>query len=119
MKYMLLLYADESGFARLSEKEQGEMMGAYHAYTQALTNAGALISSNRLQLVRTATTVRAANKVFQVMDGPFAEAKEQLGGYYLIEAADLDAALKWAKQCPGAQHGTVEVRPIWEMQNRS
>jgi len=115
MKYMLLLYADEAMFARQSPKEQSETMAAYQAYTGALTKAGALVSSNRLRPVTAATTVRASGSDFQVMDGPFAESKEELGGYYLIEAADLDAALKWAKQCPGARHGVVEVRPVWEM----
>jgi hypothetical protein len=115
MKYMLLLYADEAAFGRMSPKEQGEGLAAYQAYTAALTNAGALVSSNRLRPVSSATTVRASGGDFQVLDGPFAESKEELGGYYLIDVADLDAALKWARQCPGAQHGVVEVRPIWEM----
>ena len=115
MKYMLLLYADESAFSRMTPKEQGEGMAAYTAYTAALTKAGALVASNRLRPVSTATTVRATGSDFKVMDGPFAESKEELGGFYLIDVADLDAALKWAKQCPGARHGVVEVRPIWEM----
>jgi hypothetical protein len=115
MKYMLLLYADEAAFGRMSPKEQSEGMAAYQAYTTALTKAGALVASNRLRPVTAATTVRASGSDFQVMDGPFAESKEELGGFYLIDVADLDAALKWARQCPGAQHGVVEVRPIWEM----
>ena len=115
MKYMLLLYADEAAFGRMSPKEQSEGMAAYQAYTTALTKAGALVASNRLRPVTAATTERASGSDFQVMDGPFAESKEELGGFYLIDVADLDAALKWARQCPGAQHGVVEVRPIWEM----
>ena len=115
MKYMLLLYADEAGFSRLTPKEQSEGMAAYQAYTTALTQAGALVASNRLRPVSTATTVRASGNDFKVMDGPFAESKEELGGFYLIDVPDLDAALKWAKQCPGSRHGVVEVRPIWEM----
>jgi hypothetical protein len=115
MKYMLLIYGNEDGFERLSEKEAGEALGAFHAYTQALTQSGALISSNRLQRISAATTVRASGGQVQVMDGPFAETKEELGGYYLIDVPDLDAALKWAKQCPGTKYGAVEVRPVWEM----
>lgn len=115
MKYMLLLYADEAGWERQSPKEQAEGMAAYQSYTAALSKAGALVASNRLRPVSTATTVRAKGSDFQVMDGPYAESKEELGGFYMIDVADLDAALKWAKQCPGARHGIIEVRPIWEM----
>ncbi len=85
------------------------------AYTEALKQAGALKGSNRLQPTATATTVRTVDGKQQVLDGPYADTKEQLGGYYLIEVADLDAALSWAARCPGSQHGTVEVRPIWAM----
>ena len=115
MKYMLLLYADETGFSRMTPKEQSEGAAAYGTYTAALTKAGVLVASTRLRPVSTATTVRANGADFKVMDGPFAESKEELGGFYMIDVPDLDAALKWAKQCPGAQHGIVEVRPIWEM----
>ncbi len=115
MKYMLLIYGDENRFERLSQKEMGEVMGAFQAYTEALTKSGALLSSNRLKRSTAATTVRASGSEVQVMDGPFAETKEELGGYYLIEVPYLDAALKWAKQCPGAKYGAVEVRPVWEM----
>ena len=115
MKYIFLLYADETGFTRLTPKEQSEGMAAYQAYTTALTKAGALVASNRLRPVATATTVRAKGSDFQVVDGPYAETKEELGGFYMVDVPDLDAALNWAKQCPGARHGVVEVRPIWEM----
>jgi hypothetical protein len=115
MKYMLLLYADEAAFGRMSPKEQGETMAAFQTYTTALTQSGSLVASNRLRPVSTATTVRASGGDFKVMDGPFAESKEELGGYYLIDVPDLDAALRWAKQCPGSRHGVIEVRPIWEM----
>ena len=83
------------------------------AYTEALRNAGALVGSNRLQPSSTATTVRIADGKSQVLDGPYSDSKEQLGGYYLIDVPDLDAALSWAARCPGASHGTVEVRPLW------
>lgn len=93
----------------------GEMMGAYNAYTQALQQAGVLVGGERLQPVAAATTVRVKSGKTEVLNGPYAETREQLGGYYTIEAPDLDAALGWAARCPGASHGTVEVRPVWAM----
>jgi hypothetical protein len=96
-----------------AEQEQG--YAAYMAYSEALKQAGALKGSNRLQPIATATTVRVANGKPQVLDGPYADTKEQLGGYFLIEVADLDSAISWAARCPGASHGVVEVRPIWGM----
>src|ERR1700678_4223889 len=115
MQYLLLLHADESGFGRMTPEQQQQGMAAYMAYTEALVKAGAYKGSNRLQFVSTATTVRVVDGKTQVLDGPFADSKEQLGGYYLIEAPDLDAAISWAARCPGASHGTIEVRPIWSM----
>ena len=85
------------------------------AYSEALTKAGALVAGDRLQHTHTATTVRVEGGKTQVLNGPYAETREQLGGYYIVEAADLDAALSWAARCPGASHGAVEVRPIWSM----
>ena len=113
MQYLLLLYANESGWQNLTRAQQEQGMAAYMAYTQALKKEGVLVGSNRLQPVSAATTVRVADGKSQVLDGPYADSKEQLGGYYLIEAPDLDAALAWAARCPGASHGTVEVRPVW------
>jgi hypothetical protein len=115
MKYMLLLNTPESGLATLSEAQMRDAIAAYTAYTEALRNANAYVDSNRLQPVSTATTIRVANGKTQVLNGPYAEAKEQLGGYFLIEAPDLDAALTWAARCPGASYGAVEVRPVWQM----
>jgi hypothetical protein len=115
MQYLLMLYADESGWTKMSEAEQQQGMAAYMAYTEALKKAGALVGSNRLQPISAATTVRIANGKQQVLDGPYADSKEQVGGYYLIEAPDLDAAISWAARCPGSGHGTVEVRPVWNM----
>ena len=115
MQYLLLLYSNESGWATLTPEQQQQGVAAYMAYTEALKAADALKGSNRLQSVSTATTVRANNGKTQVLDGPYVDSKEQLGGYYLIEAPDLDAALSWAARCPGAGHGTVEVRPVWDM----
>jgi hypothetical protein len=96
-----------------AEQEQG--VAAYRSYTEALTKAGALAGSNRLQPSSAGTTVRVANGKSQVLDGPYADSKEQLGGYYLIDVADLDAAISWAARCPAASHGIVEVRPVWAM----
>jgi hypothetical protein len=83
------------------------------AYTEALNKAGVRVGSNRLRPTSEATTVRVPNGKKNVVNGPFAETKEQLAGYYLIEAPDLDAALSWAARCPGAAHGAIEVRPVW------
>jgi hypothetical protein len=113
MQYLLMLYSSEKGWAELPQAEQSHWMAAYMAYNEALSSAGALVGSNRLADTDTATTVRVANGKTQVLDGPYADSKEQLGGYYLIEAPDLDAALAWAARCPGASHGAIEVRPVW------
>src|ERR1700743_2842335 len=97
----------------MTEADHRQAVASYMAYTEALRNAGALVGSNRLQPSSTATTVRIADGKSQVLDGPYSDSKEQLGGYYLIDVPDLDAALSWAARCPGASHGTVEVRPLW------
>jgi hypothetical protein len=115
MQYLLTLYADESGWGKMTPEQQQQGVAAYAAYTEALRSAGVLVNSNRLRPSATATTLRIADGRTQVLDGPFAESKEQLGGYYLIEAPDLDAAMQWAGRCPGVQHGVVEVRAIWAM----
>lgn len=115
MQYLLALYVDESGWDRMTPEQQKQGTAAYAAYTEALRSAGVLINSNRLRPSATATTIRTSNAKTQVLDGPFAESKEQLAGYYLIEVSDLDAALHWAGRCPAVQHGIVEVRAIWSM----
>ena len=115
MQYLMLIYGNEAGMLSASKETTGQMMTAYAAYTEAMKKAGVHVGSNRLQPSSTATTVRAPNGKTSVLDGPYAEAKEQLGGYYLIEVSDLDAALSWAARCPGAAHGSMEVRPIWVM----
>ena len=115
MQYLLMLYVDESGWPKLSKAEQEQGVAAYTAYTEALTKAGALKGRNRLQPSGSATTVRTTDGKTQVLDGPYVDSKEALGGYYLIDALDLDAALSWAARCPAAGHGVVEVRPIWTM----
>lgn len=115
MQYLLMLYSEEGGWARMSKADQERGVAAYGAYTEALKTAGVWVGSNRLQDTNTATTVRLVDGKSQVLDGPYVDSKEQLGGYYLIEAPDLDAALGWAARCPGAGHGTIEVRPVWSM----
>jgi hypothetical protein len=115
MQYLLMLYADETGWSKMTKAQQEQGYAAYMAYTEALKKAGAWVGSNRLQPVSAATTVRVADSKSQVLDGPYIESKEQLGGYYLIDVPDLDSALSWAARCPGASHGTIEVRPVWAM----
>lgn len=115
MQYLLTLYADESGWTRMTPEQQQQGVSAYSAYTEALKASNVLVNSNRLQPSSSATTLRTANGKTQVLDGPFADSKEQLGGYYLIDVPDLDAALAWAGRCPGVGHGIVEVRAIWAM----
>ena len=115
MQYLLALYSQESSWAQMTPEQQQRGVAAYAAYTEALKSAGAHISSNRLQSAATATTLRTADGKTQVLDGPYAESKEQLAGYYLIDVPDMDAAMLWAGRCPTVQHGIVEVRPIWAM----
>jgi hypothetical protein len=115
MQYLLMLYTEEGAWGRMTKAEQEQGVAAYTAYTAALREAGALVGADRLQPSTVATTVRVKNGKSQVQNGPFADSKEQLGGYYLINVPDLDAALGWAARCPAASHGAVEVRPIWAM----
>lgn len=115
MEYMLLVYSEEHAMESLSQEQTGGMIDAYMVYTQALKEANVLRGSNRLRWTSAATTVRVANGQTKALDGPFAETKEQLAGYFLVDVPDLDAALAWAARCPGAQYGSIEVRPIWSM----
>jgi hypothetical protein len=115
MEYLLLVYSEEQAMKSLPQPQVQGMIDAYTAYTQALRDANVLRGSNRLRPTSAATTVRVANGRTQAMDGPFAETREQLAGYYMIDVPDLDAALAWAGRCPGAQYGGIEVRPIWAM----
>ncbi|MFO1141602.1 MAG: YciI family protein [Amaricoccus sp.] len=115
MHYLLLLHIDEAAWPKMTESEREQGSAAYTAFTDALRNAGALVGANRLQPTSSATTVRLADGKPQVLDGPYADSKEQLAGYYLIDAPDLDAAIAWAARCPTANHGVVELRPVWEM----
>jgi hypothetical protein len=113
MQYLLMLHVNEAGWPKLSKAEQEQGLAAYMAYTEALAKAGVLKGSNRLRPSSTATTVRTTNGKTQVLDGPYSDSKEQLGGYYLIDVPDLDSALTWATRCPAVGHGVVEVRPVW------
>ena len=115
MPYLLMIYGDEKAMAAVTEAQGGKMLAAYSAYAEAMGKAGVLQGGNRLRPTSASTTVRVANGKTTVLDGPYVETKEQLGGYFLIDVPDLDAALSWAERCPGASTGVVEVRPIWVM----
>src|SRR5262245_38570697 len=110
MQYMLLLYSDEKAWDTFSPAEQQAGLEQYMAYGEALRKANVYVGSDRLKPIGDATTVTVASGKTQVMDGPFADTKEQLGGYYIIDVKNLDEAINWAARCPGASHGHVEVR---------
>lgn len=114
MRYILMDYVSESGWPQLTRAEQEHWLGAYRAYMEAMTKAGVLKSSNGLHRTSAATTVRVADGKTQVLDGPYADSKEQLGGFHIIDVPDLDAAIAWAARSPTALHGVVEVRPVME-----
>ena len=115
MRYALLIYASEQDWASQSEEQAQAQFQDYMSFTKDIVDRGIYQSGEALQPTATATTVRVRDGETLSTDGPFAETKEQLGGYYLIEVPDLDAALSWASRCPGARYGTVEVRPVWVM----
>jgi hypothetical protein len=117
MRYLVLIYEESSANPPAEPPPQAEAeatAAAYNAYTQMLRDRGAFLGGEALQPVTTATTVRVRDGQTMTTDGPFAETKEALGGFYLIEAADLDEALELAAACPGALYGSIEVRPIWD-----
>jgi hypothetical protein len=114
MKYMVLIYSDENGWAAMTPDEQTKAYGAYMAYGEALQKAGKFVSGHELKPQATAKTIAVRNGDSRVVDGPYADTKEQLGGYYLIEAENEADAIHWAAQCPGAHHGMVELRPCME-----
>lgn len=116
MNHMLLIYETADDFAaRTDPARRDGLFGAYRAYTQALTDAGVFVGGAPLQPPDQAAVVRQRDGRRQVQDGPFAEAKEQLGGYYIIDVASLDQALEWAARCPATSYGAVEVRPYMQM----
>ena len=112
MQYMCLIYDDEQVFQNLADDERNQVYGEYGAFTESIRESGNYVAGDALQPIATATTVRIRDGKTLVTDGPFAETKEQLGGYYLVEAKDLDEATKIAARIPGAKHGSIEVRPV-------
>ena len=115
MQYLLMIYGNEAGMQAASKDQVTQMSAAYMAYTEAMKQAGVIRGGERLRPTSEATTVRVKNGKTEVLDGPYADTKEQLGGFFMIDVPDLDAALSWAAKCPGASMGTMEVRPIWPM----
>ena len=112
MRYLLMLYTKESDWAAMAEADRGSLYKEYMEFTESIRTSGQYIGGNPLQPTTTATTVRVRDGKSGITDGPFAETREQLGGYYLIEAADLDEAVSIASRIPAARLGAVEVRPI-------
>jgi hypothetical protein len=112
MKYLCMIYTDEAAEARKSQAEQQQLMGAYYAFTNEVRDAGVYSAGEALHPTSTATTVRVRSNKTLTTDGPFAETKEQLGGYYLLECKDLDEAIKWAAKIPNAKDGSIEIRPV-------
>jgi hypothetical protein len=114
MRYLLTIYGDESGWNDVGPEESQAIMDAYNAFGRAARDAGVLLGGEGLQPTSTATTVRVRGDETLTTDGPFAETREQLGGYYLLECKDLDEAIGWAAKIPGARNGSVEVRPVMD-----
>ena len=112
MQYLCLIYSSENAGPKPGSPEFGAFIGEYNAFTQRVNDDGVFVAGDALQSVSTATTVTLENGKIETMDGPFAETKEQLGGYYLLECKNLDEALKYAAMIPSAKHGRIEVRPI-------
>ena len=114
MKYLCLIYEDESNWTKMTQEEGAKVSAAYGKYTRDIQASGHMLGGEALQPTQTATTVRVHNGKVSTTDGPFAETKEQLGGFYLIEAKDLNDAIQVASRIPGAQTGGIEVRPIMD-----
>jgi hypothetical protein len=112
MQFMLLIYDDEQTWRNFSEEERNAVMGEYFAYTEQLRAAGAYVAGDALQPIDTATTVRIRDGEQLLTDGPFAETKEALGGYYLVDVDSIDDAILWAAKIPSARYGSIEVRPV-------
>ncbi|MCB9892305.1 MAG: YciI family protein [Planctomycetes bacterium] len=114
MRYLLLIYSNEAHYATITPEAMGELMGQYGAFHEEIANSGVFEAAHRLKPIATATTVRVRDGKALTTDGPFAETKECLGGYYLIDVPNLDEAMKWAAKIPTAAYGSIEIRPIWE-----
>ena len=115
MQYLLLIYGVEAEWGTMSEAERTKMMTEYGSFTKSIVETKNMVGGNRLQPVSSATTVRMRDGKVSKTHGPFAETREQLGGYYLVEAKDLDEACAIAARIPGARFGSIEVRPIVPM----
>lgn len=115
MRYLLMIADEEAVWDAMPAAEQERLLGEYNAFHEELTKAGAFVDGARLRPIATATTVRVRGDEVSTTDGPFAETKEQFGGYYLIDVPDLDTAIHWAAKIPSAKIGSIEVRPLWEM----
>jgi hypothetical protein len=115
MRYMLLIYEAEANFQKMTQEEGGKIMGEYMAFTEDIRRGGQYVAGAPLQPTPAATTVRVSNGKTLTTDGPFAETREQLGGYYLIEAKDLNEAIALASRIPAARTGSVEIRPVAEI----
>ena len=116
MKYLCLVYQDETLPQKLPRAEFEGIYAEYQAFAEDLKKSGRLLGNNGLQPTQTATTVRVRNGKISTTDGPFAETKEQLGGYFLVEANDLNEVIQIAAKIPSARFGSVEIRPVWEVQ---
>lgn len=118
MRYLLLIYDEESAATGTvpaqSEEDVGKVMGDYAAFTRELRDRGVYEAGEALQSIASASTVRLRDGHTLITDGPFMETKEALGGFYMLNCRDLDEALEFAAKCPGAQYGSIEVRPIWD-----
>lgn len=114
MRYLCMIYDEEKKLGSMAKSDSDAFMGEYFAFTEGIKKSGHFIGGEALQPVQTATTVRVRNGKMSATDGPFAETKEQLGGYYLITAKDLNDAIQVAAKIPSARLGSVEVRPIQE-----
>jgi hypothetical protein len=114
MKYLLLLFGDESSWENAGEEELQAEMAAFEEYDRQVREAGVVVASEGLQPTSTATTMRMVSGERVLTDGPFAETKEQLGGFYVLECKDLDDALQWAERCPASKDGSIEIRPVMD-----
>src|SRR5256712_9465045 len=115
MQYLLLIYEREADWNAFSEKEKGTIFQEYMAFTQGIMKSGHHRAGDALQPVSTATTVQVRNGKTLTTDGPFAETREQLGGFYMLHCDDLDEAIEIAAKIPGARHGSIEIRPVMEI----
>lgn len=115
MKYALLIYDEEQWSKTMTESERQKVLTDYYAFTKEVTEAGILVAAEPLEPVATATTIRKRNNQVLKTDGPFAETKEQLAGFYLLECSNLDEAIEYAAKIPSAKFGTIEVRPAIDL----